>query len=360
MKYRLLLILVPLLFSFSAPTKKILLTIGINEFQDSIFKNLFFAVKDAKDSNDLFREHGFDVRTNITGNKAEIISKFEEIRDLNLFEDDTVIIIISTHGTIDYSDGETSKYIVASDTKEKDIKNTAISFNYIIDIFEQLEAKNKALIMCTCYSGVGKSAYSRRINELEKRSKGPLGIKFLFDSNSSLILSSSSYDQKAIEDEKLENDVYLHFLLKNIKSQHIELGYSSLISAHEKSVYEVYEYSDGSQTPTQYGQRNGLNPILISGTPEKYGSKLYQGSVDLDQWKAELDGETVNFKKGLYSVAPGFHNLKVTNKKTNKSFERNVNFKSGSGHNLRNLLVPVSLHTITSGYGLLSTSDSSS
>ena len=358
MTYRLLLIFLPFVFSFSAPTKKILLTIGITRFQDKLFKRLEFAAKDAEDANKQFEEHGFDVRTiKNVGKKDDLISKLKEIEKINLFEDDTVVVIISTHGTVDIVDGEPTKYIVTSDTNERDVKGTAVSFNYIIELFEQLEAKNKALILCTCYSGVGKSAYSNRIIQLNQRSKGMLGVKFLSDSESSLVLSASSYNQKAIEDDTLKNDVYLHFLLKNLKIEHDELGYSSLVSAHEKAVFDVYEFTGGNQTPSEYGQRSGLNPILISGTPEKYGSKLYQGSVDLDQWETEIDGQLVNFKQGLHNLKPGFHKLRFINKKTQKSFSRNIRFKSGSGHNLRNLLVPISLNSVNFGYGLILSSD---
>ena len=84
--------------------KKLILSIGVGEFQDDLWHPLKFAPKDASDVYEKFTKGvGFDGGQLVNGQKVskeDIEKAIDRLDSSNLNEDDTVIVYVSSHGTI--------------------------------------------------------------------------------------------------------------------------------------------------------------------------------------------------------------------------------------------------------------------
>ena len=106
---------------------------------------------------------------------------------------------------------------MTSDTSYDRVPETAMALSALLDKFNGLTSRRKALILACCHSGMGKSGLPREVEDELATLKSGFFVKPVeFVSEASVIIGVCSWGETAREDEKLENDIYTHFFLKGM------------------------------------------------------------------------------------------------------------------------------------------------
>lgn len=345
--------------------KKLILSIGISEFKDETWRDLRFAHKDAQDVYHAFEENGqFDGGETLIAapgskgvTKKDFERSIERLNQSNLNEDDTVVVYVSSHGTLLERPGGFERYIVTSFSDHHNLDETSISYSWLIEKFHSLKSRKKVLILAFCYSGNGKSALTPQMRlELEKM-KGPIKFtnNFHHSSEGSIILTASGMQEAALESPKLKNDLYTHFLLKGFDEDTNGDGAVSITEAHHFAAQATYTYSRGKQRPSASTELLGTDPIIISGrVTKKTPAMLYAYLGAYSQYHVSVDGKKLgSISKGL-SMPEGKVLLTIKDPKTGKVLiERAVRFESGKEYPLERFLHPTYPRTLSLGIGSL-------
>ncbi|MFQ5470671.1 MAG: caspase family protein [Gammaproteobacteria bacterium] len=306
---------------FSSP-RRIALTIGINQFEDSQWQTLDFAGKDANDMASVLNDsrYGeFDEVITLTSpaetSKKDILDALTELAEKNLSQNDTVVFYISTHGTLARTDdGKLHQYLVTRDTRFSDIPNTALD---VVDIKKQisrLTSQKKVMIIASCHSGKGKS----QLNENMLAELSDLKSAFFVNpiekvSEATIVLAASAWGEAAREDGKLKNDVYTHFLIEGIKKHDRNNdGAVTVTEAHDYAREQTYYLTKGEQRPSMESIILGTDPVVLSGRIERTGKPLiYDYSRHYEDLLVLVDGK----KKGTLplgvAVEPGAHLVEI-------------------------------------------------
>ena len=214
--------------------------------------------------------------------------------------DDTVLVYVSSHGTLAPTPkGGLERTVVLPDTRHDDLLDTGLAVPDLEHAFDALPAKRKALILASCDSGT-RSLLTPAATRALRGVKGPLPTLESV-SHASLVLSASSFDQPAREDDRLENDVYTHFfvqaLLKGADANGD--GAVSATEAHDYARRHTYAYTAGRQVPTVEAEVVGADPILLAGRVKRPGLPV------LYSYAAGLAGFTVNSGGRSKGALPG-------------------------------------------------------
>jgi hypothetical protein len=339
--------------------RRIILAIGINSFEDPFWNPLQFADSDAAQVFRFLREEAnilFDAGELITSSNSQsgrgvsrehIMKAFERLNRLNLREDDTVVVYLSTHGTIYYrknkNPDEPSSYVpyfVASDTSHLNIQNTAISRDELLEMFLSLRSQRKALIIASCHSGGGKAQLTPEIQEAMKRLKGspdpllvpPAGKGFS-------ILSASSWSEPAGEHQEFRQDIYTHFLLEAMRKNNGRTF--TLTQAHDYATRNTVAFTKKLQHPTIQMDQSGGDPIVLSG---ELGSKglafLYSYINTLKSYELKLGGQSKGILGESYLAIPdGKHRLELVDPVTNKVVvSRVIRLTAGKEYSVADLI----------------------
>lgn len=243
------------------------LVIGISQFEKSGI-NLKYAAKDAKDFYDyLVKEGGFrrdhvSLLLNKDATRKNIMSAFGDSFLPSVCEKgDMVVIFISTHGTPANKDTGASKrnYIVAYDTEPSKLYSTGVDMDQMYDRLKECGVVERTLlVMDTCYSGAGIPG------------KG-LGEEANFDANSiaqgsgTLVMTSSSNDEKSYESTNCENGVFTKHLLKALRKAGRTTDVQKAFEDVKEGVrWEVKSTLNKSQIPQLGGEWEGADLILAA------------------------------------------------------------------------------------------------
>ncbi len=269
-------------FIARAEGKKYVVAIGINQYSDPTWNTLRFASKDAVDVHQHFQkwfnggwvisDGGEDGRPAIPVRTEDIRRALHRLQEANLNEDDTVILYISSHGSIgrrlnpDTKTFELDKVIVTYDTKSDNLTETGFSHSELLENFRQLKSRRKALILDSCYSGGGKSKLSARMIAMLAKQKSKFFEAPAEDpGEGSIILAASAWGEEAQEYNEGKNGLYTHFLLKGFE-QGLGRGEDvTLTEAHAFATRAVKDQSRGLQNPTAVIELVGSDPIVVKG-----------------------------------------------------------------------------------------------
>jgi hypothetical protein len=291
--------------------KRYALVVGIESFSDPAWGNLRYAKKDAQEIAKAFDE--FDEVKLLTKpgslTRENIILELDRIVAKAQLKKDTILVYISSHGTLDYSpSGPLERYIVLEDTDSKRVFETAVSVSELISRLESTRSKRRAAILAFCHSGEGKSKLSQEMKDDIRLAKA----KFLIDplievSEATIVLSASAWGETAREDTQLEQGLYTHFLLEGIKQgDRNKDGATTLTEAHDYARDRTYYYSQGRQRPSAKVSITGVDPIIIRGVHSKPGLPEIDGNhpslSGLDIW---VDGQNKGTLPKTVAVEPG-------------------------------------------------------
>lgn len=351
--------------------KKFVLSIGVGQFDNPMWHPLRYARKDAEDIYRYFRqdEQTFDGGELLTdGEKpispSDVQKVFERLQQDNRNEDDTVLVYLSTHGTVAYKeDGKIGRYIILSGTDPQNMKNTAFDYDQLIELFQKLKSRKKVLILAFCHSGVGKSVLTPEMKRALAQLKAPYFEEPIQErSEGSIILTASGWREPALEDERLENDVYTHFLIEGFKQDRNGDGAVSITEAHAYAGQATYAYTQGRQRPSAIMELLGSDPIIVSGQVRKKtaSASLFSLMDRFSKLVVAIDGKEYGaVAKGL-TVPDGDVRLTVKDPDTQKVLaDRVVNFQSGREYSIANYLLPRLPNSLTVGVRSLQFIDAS-
>lgn len=241
--------------------------------------------------------------------REEVEQALKDLVARNQNEDDTVIVYVSSHGTLAQSvvDGRRtiSKFLVTGDTQYDKVADTGLEVPELLATFRALKSRRKALIIDACYSGQGKAHLTPAMLEFLAKQKGAGLQPPVEDTDeSTAVYAASAWGEEAQEDSKLENGVYTHFLLKSFQNDLNGDGAVQLSEAHTQASSLVIEYTKGAQHPSAQLEIVGQDPVVIHGKLQQPGQPL------LMAWRRDLRNYLVTFNgKALGSLKKGVLNL---------------------------------------------------
>lgn len=332
--------------------KKFILSVGIGKFQSNLWRELRYSRKDADDVYNFFTasSQSFDggrLLTDAEGpvSKEAIRTTFKQLELDNRNDDDTVIVYVSSHGTVGYKeDGKIGRYIIMSNTDPKDMKHTALDYDDLMDMFQKLKSRKKVLILAFCHSGVGKSVLTPEMKRALAQLKAPYFEEPIQErSEGTIVLTASGWREPALEDEKLQNDVYTHFLIEGFRKDRNGDGAVSITEAHAFAAQATYDFTQGRQRPSAIMELLGSDPVIVSGTVKKKekGASLFSLMDRFSKLVISIDGKAYgSVEKGL-SVPEGDVRLTIADPQTHKVLtDRVVNFQAGREYSIANYLLP--------------------
>jgi hypothetical protein len=343
----------------SLKPKKLILSIGISNFDDEIWTDLRYASKDAKDFYQFFMNkaapyHGgqnLGGQTKVT--KTQVLDALKRLESANHNEEDTVVLYLSTHGSLAYRpDGSVGRYIITSDTDSQNVANTALDYDVIVNRFKALKSRKKVLVLAFCHSGVGKSALTPTMKKSLAMIKAPFFAEPVTEkSEGTIILTASGWREPAMEDSALQNDVYTHFLLKGFLQDQNEDGVITIMEAHSYAVNETYKFTSGKQRPSAIVELLGSDPIVISGQKNSTSTaSLYSFMNNFQNLIVKVDNKQMgSIEKGV-NIPEGKVRLTLVDPKKNRILlDRVMRFEGGKEYSVANLLVPRFVHSLSVG-----------
>ena len=320
--------------------KKIILSIGNNQYGGTGFKKLNYANSDAKKIYEYFKNLGFvgepmwqDASYQATTTQLQAILNNKEIG-----VDDTVIIYFSGHGERKIEKGKVEKRLILSDSyydKNGNLQNY-IKSSDIVSILEKIRARRVALIMDSCKSGPF---------ELPGNIKGRVGEH----QSQFLVLSATTDSGNALEHSLLEGGVFTHFLIEAMKDK--STINQTLLGAYYDALYNTMEFTkdaeEGQQIPSKVTTEVGFAPIFVNSYVneeafknvevryEKLGGLPKGGKIYVDNIKLNFRNkgdDFISFSKG------GVKRLEVYDENNNLIHTRLITLEDGNQYTLGNLI----------------------
>jgi hypothetical protein len=328
-----------------ARPRRLALLIGIDRFQDERFQPLRHAAGDAAAMADALGE--FDERIILDDpeatTRAGILSAIYELGKRIGSEQDTLLIYLSTHGSLAQRAGtdRLERYLVASDTRLDLLEATAISVDALSASVARLPSKRIALVLAACHSGRGKSRLADPLAEALAHQKGPPDLETV--SEAMVVLSAAAFGETAREDDALGHDVYTHFLLEGIvEGDRDGDGAVTLSEAHDYARERTYEFTQGAQRPSSESEILGLDPIVLRGSRTAVGRPvLFSYAHSADGLLVTVDGRPKAALPGGVVVDPGEHRIGLLNAATNQTLaEASVSIAEGDRIDLAGLVPP--------------------
>jgi hypothetical protein len=346
-------------------TKVLGLFIGIQHYRDPFWHDLKYPRKDVADMVAYFTENKaikLDYQM-VLDQDAHTTRDYILNHALDAFEiknaspDDIVMVYISSHGTLVnelfdvIKDGKTSKayrkvpYILTSDSRENNIKDSAIALNKLIDWFERLRSKRKVLILDMCHSGQGgKSQLSQEQAALLGSTKGISYVPFE-ESQASIILTACPIGGTSFEDDTLQNSVYTHFLLKGMRQGDLNGdGAVTISEAHNYSIDRTRQYTwerkQYKQVPTNYSRILGKDPLIVYGAPSEPATPiLFSYTQKNHGLELIVDGVHQGLLPKGVPVSPGKHTVAIAYQ-GHPIYRETVQMTPGSDYELPEMTKP--------------------
>jgi uncharacterized caspase-like protein len=238
--------------------------VGINGYRD--FQPLKYARQDAEAFAAYLRKDLGVPEGNITLITEEQASLRHLRRALltdlpgKVSKGDTVMLFWAGHGVSvpdEFSpDGDgLSKYLLVVDSERDNYEASALRMEELQRVFQRLPAERVVFFGDTCFSG---AAGGRTV--LAARTKGVLNEDFLArlaDRQGRVILSASQANQVSLEDDKLRQGVFTHFLLKGLRGAAEDTDGDGFVSTAELLPYlerEVSRFTRNTQRPAAKGE----------------------------------------------------------------------------------------------------------
>lgn len=259
--------------------------IGVNKYDE--IGNLNYAVEDAEKLTKFFQEQGYTVKTltNYGATKNRIIKNLRNIAAVAGNpggQHSNVVFAFSGHGFRHQG----QNYLATPETDPANISATALSLKDVSDILAEAEVRQRVLFIDACRNDPSKSAAGKSRTFTADKSAEGLAI-----------LYSTRADKLSWEDNKLQQGVFSHFLIKGLKgAAAAEDGYVSFDRLRRYVSTSVKKYVikqfDEVQIPYIGGERTGQF-VLASGPRAKkvvtpMAQATFISSPPLDKKKGSL------------------------------------------------------------------------
>lgn len=245
--------------------------IGLQEFADPSIPRLHFSAKDARDFYDYlvdpnggrFAKDHVKLLVNSDATKVNIMDVLgDSFLPHGAAPGDLVVIYLSTHGSPAGADINGVNYVVAYDTQVNKMFATGIEMRQLIRIIKERVHTNRImLVMDTCYSGAG------AVGETHKGlSRSNINPTALAQGSGSVVLSSSSPDQRAWESENYKNSYFTHYLIEALRAPGNHTIEQDFAVMKQKVQSDVLKDKGELQTPVMASALTGPS-FVVNATP---------------------------------------------------------------------------------------------
>ncbi len=342
--------------------RRVAVLIGVQDYSDPLLQGLQFPAKDARDLGAVLADTnigGFDRVFVVEGGDnttAAAIRDTIAIATADLQRDDTFLLYMSGHGslTLDAAAGS-QLWFLPADGQLEDPQGTGLAIADIEALVSSLSARRRVLIMDTCHNGrtptnglTGRAVVDSRTASLLSGFRGepppPRGLREVAESEARLF--AAQYHQPAMEDPKLQNGVYTHYLIDSLTDGRREAdldgdGLVDVTEAHEHARDLTIRYTGGIQVPRAEYRIVGREEIYLSGDPARRSTAEMAliGATNAVLARAALfvDGIPRGGPVGLTPVEPGRHHLEVRSEAGQRLAQGRVRLDAGERMNLDSL-----------------------
>ena len=301
--------------------KRVALVIGVGDYEDAFWPDLEWAEKDARDLAAALGDPqvgGFDAVKVVTGagarEPAQVLAAVNALAGEAPGPKDTVVVYISAHGTLlPAPRGQHERVLVLENTRRDLLRETGLRVQALLGAVEALPSRRKAVVLATCHSGSGKSLLLPEVAARLEGMKGAPPLEAV--SRGSLVLSAADFGQPAREDDRLENDVYTHFLIEALRAGADANGDGGVTAteAHDWARRRTYEFTEGHQVPSVEATIVGTDPVLLAGERKRPGLPVvYSYSPGLEGYDVELGGRLKGALPGQIVVEGGAQSVAIT------------------------------------------------
>lgn len=244
--------------------------IGVSQFADQKVPQLKYSAKDATDfynylidpASGHFTKDHVKLLVNEDATKVNIMDALgDSFLPHAAAPDDLVVIYLSTHGSPAGADIRGVNYVVAYDTQVDKLFATGIEMKQLLrTIKERVHTNRIVLLMDTCYSGAGVEGGHKGLVRTN------VDTQEIAQGIGSLVISSSSPNQRSWESDQLKNSYFTKYLIDALKSEggkgSIDQAFASM---KDRVQSEVLRDKGEMQTPIMAGAFTG--PGLVLGVP---------------------------------------------------------------------------------------------
>jgi uncharacterized caspase-like protein len=298
--------------------RRVALVVGIDRYTDPALGDLRYSAKDSQDLARVLSSPGqgaFDLVSQVTGTvTSESFWSAFEAATSHLQRDDTFVLFIAGHGTLDLTGEGTRLYVMPSDGWLAEPAETGIPLVTLEAAIAELPARRRVMVLDTCYSGSGRSALTPSMRERLDSLRGPIPAPLALEASEHEVrLFSAHHNQPAIEDEALQNGVYTHFLVEALAGggDVDGDGLVEVLEAHDFARDRTLEYTGGVQVPWVQSTMVGREAIYLAGDPSRRQQAELAIITGLEALPADallrVDGQT----RGAGPVLPGWRSLEV-------------------------------------------------
>ncbi len=321
--------------------KRLALLVGINRFSDDRWPGLKHAVADARDLGEVLAgsEKGrFDsvkILADPQGTRFEqVLSALDDLERQNTSPADTVMVYFSTHGTLFRGpEGALARYLVASDTDQRRIRQTALMVRDLLERFDRLPSRRKLLVLASCHSGSGKSALPEQVSSELSGIKGAFFVRPLEEiSQASMVLTACAWGETAREDDQLGHDIYTHYFIQALSGEDTDGdGAVTASEAHAHALSRTYYHSKGRQRPQMESSVLGADPIVLTGRRIYPADPvLFSFLPRMQGMRVRVDGRDKGELPARLVLPPGSHHVQVAEESgDHKVLDRIVEFRPG-------------------------------
>jgi WD40 repeat protein len=254
---------------------------GVSHYRNPAF-NLQFAHKDVLDLGAALKRYSGAYRNVIAKTyiddavtRENVLKAGEVLKNARV--DDTVVILVSGHGSYDLSK-EAAYYFGTYDIDPRNLAGTGVSFEDIESLLLDVAPRRKLLLLDTCESGEmddatrlellakvqGAGLAARTSPAFQQAHAGQPKRVFLYDRDryiyndlarrtGSVIFSASHAGEMSFESPKIQNGFFTHEILEALGSEQADLNRDGRISIDELEAFvslKVALMTGGLQRPT--------------------------------------------------------------------------------------------------------------
>jgi len=298
--------------------RRVALVVGIDHYTDPALGDLRYPAKDSQDLARVFGAPGqgaFDLVSQLGGTVTadSFWSAFEAVTS-HLQRDDTFVLFVAGHGTLDLSGEGTLLYVMPSDSWLAQPADTGIPLLELEAAVADLPARHRVMVLDTCYSGSGRSAVTPSMRERLEGLRGPIPAPLALEASEHEVrLFSAHHNQPAIEDDELENGVYTHYLVEALTGAGDADGDGlvEVLEAHDWARDRTLEYTGGVQVPWVQSTMVGRDAIYLAGDPSRRQRAELAILTGLEALPAEAQVRVDGLTRGAGPVLPGWRTLEV-------------------------------------------------
>ncbi|MBI5542577.1 MAG: caspase family protein [Deltaproteobacteria bacterium] len=324
-----------------ARPKRFALLVGIDDFQDKRFGPLKHARSDAQALAAGLRE--FD-EVVLLGSPEQttrpaILEALDALGRGVKSPRDTVLVYLSTHGTLAQRGGQWERFLVTADTRMDLVADTGLAVNELSHRIERLGSRRVALILAACHSGKGKSQHSDALaRALAGLKAAPVALHEV--SEAVVVLTAAAFGETAKEDDRLGHDVYTYFLLEALgKGDRDGDGAVTASEAHDYARERTYAFTQGAQRPTAEADILGEDPIVLRGAPRSAGRPVvYSYSPSSEGLTVAVNGTLKGTLPGGVAIDEGRQHLELRTARGAVVFEGSVSLRPGEQLELSQLI----------------------